>query len=116
METFFRNFTCTILSIEALAIYSRCPSAFRAVRDLKILQLPCEKVLKAHIKSSSEKPGIDEKYLEGQKEKFDMFAQDQASQGRPIPLQLGALIFDEVKVRYALCPLLFRYALCTLLT
>ena len=52
-----------IFSFLALAVYSRCPSAYEALNNLNILQLPCSKVLKRVLKEGSEKPGVDEDYM-----------------------------------------------------
>jgi len=82
----------------ALAIYCRSPAAFRAVQSLSILSLPCENTLKKIIKSGSEKPGIDLDYLQSQQGKFKVYADNYTNDGFLSPLQLGVLIFDEVKV------------------
>lgn len=46
--------------IIGLANYSRSLAAFKAVRNLKILQLPSEKSLKSHMNLFKKKEGIDE--------------------------------------------------------
>ena len=82
----------------ALAVYSHSPSAFEALRKLKILQLPCSKVLKRVLKDGSENPGIDEDYLMVQEEKFAEFQSNREKEGAPHPLGLGVMMWDEVKV------------------
>ena len=54
--------TCK-MSFAALAVYNRSPSAYEALRDCSILQLPCTKVLKKVLKDGAEKPGIDLNYF-----------------------------------------------------
>ena len=81
-----------------LAVYSRSPSAYEALRHHRILKLPCSKVLKHVIKDGAEKPGIDEGYLDGQQGKFKAYQEQREKSGHPRPLGLGVLMWDEVKV------------------
>lgn len=83
----------------ALAVYNRSPSAYEALRDLSILQLPCTKVLKKVLKDGAEQPGIDHRYFESQQEKFKAYQRERESGGHPRPLGIGVLMWDEVKVR-----------------
>ena len=46
----------------ALAIFSRSPAAYHAVRSLGILNLPCDRTLKGHMYHSSS-PGNNEEGL-----------------------------------------------------
>ena len=87
-----------IFSFLALAVYSRCPSAYEALCNLNILQLPCSKVLKRVLKEGSEKPGVDEEYMRQQHEKFCQYKKQREAGGFPQPLGLGILMWDEVKV------------------
>ncbi|XP_015779661.1 PREDICTED: uncharacterized protein LOC107357534 [Acropora digitifera] len=83
----------------ALAVYSRCPSAYEALCNLNILQLPCSKVLKRVLKEGSEKPGVDEEYMRQQHEKFCQYKKQREAGGFPQPLGLGILMWDEVKIQ-----------------
>ena len=56
------SFNCA-LHLTALAIYTRSPAAFRAVRSLGILQLPCCKELQRIVSCNAEGPGIHEQYI-----------------------------------------------------
>ena len=67
-----------IFSFLALAVYSRCPSAYEALSNLNILQLPCSKVLKRVLKEGSEKPGVVEDYMRQQLEEFRLWVQEAA--------------------------------------
>ena len=99
--------TASILCTTALAVYNRCPSAYEAVRDLHILQLPCTKVLKKILKDGAENPGIDLNYLESQQQKFKAYQQQRESEGHPQPLGIGVLMWDEVKVREEILIVIF---------
>ena len=83
----------------ALAIYNRSPSAYEALRDCSILQLPCTKVLKKVLKDGAEKPGIDLNYFQTQQEKFQAYQSQRESDGHPQPLGIGVMMWDEVKVK-----------------
>ena len=82
----------------ALAVYTRSPSAFDALHDLKILQLPCSKVLTTILKDGAEKDGIDEEYLKAQSDQFRSYQDERKKNGHPRPLSLGVMMWDEVKV------------------
>ena len=86
------------LLLVALAVYNRSPSAYEALRDLKILQLPHSKTLKKVIKGGSEKSGIDEGYLQGQQQIYEEFQRRRETEGHPRPLGIGVMMWDEVKV------------------
>ena len=87
-----------LFKLLALAIYNRSPSTYQAVKDLRILKLPCSKILTKVIKSNSENPGIDEQYLSKQQEEFQSYKIKRKAGGHPEPLGVGNLIWDEVKV------------------
>jgi len=92
------NFPLVCVITVALAVYTRSPSAYEALHDLKILQLPHSKTLKKVIKASSEKAGIDEEYLLGQQKTYVDFQKEREWEGHPRPLGLGVMMWDEVKV------------------
>ena len=83
----------------ALAVYTRSPSAFHALRDLKILQLPCSKVISKILKDGAEKAGIDDEYLKAQHDQFKSYQDQREKDGHPRPLGLGVMMWDEVKVQ-----------------
>ena len=84
--------------LTALAIFSRSPASFRAVRSLGILQLPCDKTLRKFMHRHVTSPGIDEEALLQNARKYDRFKNDRAAAGLPTPVGEGVLIWDEVKV------------------
>ena len=81
-----------------MAIYSRSPAAFRAVRSLGILQLPCSKERRRIIGKNADGPGINEVYLQKQSNLFKQFCKETMNAGKREPLGVGALIWDETKV------------------
>lgn len=84
----------------AIAIYSRSPSAYTALKNLGIVQLPCERQVEKLIKSDHKKAGFDEEAVAREVSKYDeLFTKLQLEKGRPKPLGFGALIFDETKVQ-----------------
>lgn len=92
------NLLQQFLSNTALAIYSRSPAAFRAVRSLGILQLPCSKEIRRIISKNADEPGINEVYLQKQSDLFKQFCKETMNRGKREPLGVGALIWDETKV------------------
>ena len=87
-----------------LAVYNRSLqlSAYKALRDLKILQLPHSKTLKQIIKDGSEKDGIDDEYLYGQNKTYIRYQKEREEEGHPRPLGVGVMMWDEVKVRISI--------------
>ena len=83
----------------ALAIYSRSPSAFEAVRHLGILQLPSTASLQAFMAQHQHAPGSNEDQMALQHELYKQHAEKIAQAGKMVPKQDGVLIFDEVKVQ-----------------
>ena len=82
------------LHLTALAIYTRSPAAFRAVRSLGILQLPLQPI----VSRNADGPGIHEQYLANQSETYQTFCESKVASGGKKPLGIGVLIFDETKV------------------
>ena len=52
------------LYYSAMAVYARSPSAYAALKNLEIVQLPCEKQVKNMVNANSIECGIDEKAIE----------------------------------------------------
>ena len=83
----------------ALAIYTRSPAAFRAVRSLGILQLPFSKEPQRVVSKNADGSGIHEHYIAHQSEVYIKFCDNKVASGSKRPLGVGVLIFDETKVR-----------------
>ena len=56
-----------------MAIYSRSPAAFRAVRSLGILQLPCDKTVKQFMHRHNTSCGIDDEALMLSAQRYDSY-------------------------------------------
>lgn len=91
-----------------MAISSRSPAAFRAVRSLGILQLPCSKEIRRIIGKNADGPGINEVYLQKQSNLFKQFCKETMNAGKREPLGVGALIWDETKVSAVVIVLNFK--------
>ena len=96
-------YTCDIYTYMyvhvALAIYSRSPSAFEAVKHLGILQLPSTASLQAFMSLHQRSPGANEQQMALQHELYSQHVEKIAAEGRLSPKREGILIFDEVKVQ-----------------
>lgn len=86
------------MNFTALAIYSRSPAAFRAVKSLGILQLPCDKTVQKFMHRHNTSCGINEQSLLLNAERYDRYKSEREKEGLPMPLSKGVLIWDEVKV------------------
>lgn len=79
----------------ALAVYSRSPAAFEALKSLNILQLLSRSSLQAYLSSHQHNPGVKEESLALQ---FDLYSQHKATKSHVSTVD-GILIFDEVRVQ-----------------
>ena len=79
-------------------MYNRSPSAYEALRNLRILQLPCTKVFKNVLKDGAEKPRIDQNYFHSQRAKYQEHQKQRESTGHLQCLGIGVMLWDEVKV------------------
>ena len=93
---------------EALAIFSRSPSVYHAVRSLGILNLPCDKTLKSHMYQHSSSPGINEEALLERAQQYDSYKEKRVKSGFVRPVGEGVLIWNEVKV-YICCVFYFLH-------
>ena len=82
----------------ALAVYTRSPSAYRALQGFEILKLPCVRQLQEKTSKYLDPAGINQDYLEEQAHKYAEYKKEKMKKGEPIPQNTGVLIFDEVKV------------------
>lgn len=93
------NFTLFYFLHSAISIYSRSPSAYSALKNLGILQLPCKQQVEKLIKSDNTGAGLNENATAKEFLKYSEFSKIQKEKGRPEPLGFGAVIFDETKVQ-----------------
>ena len=82
-----------------MTVYARSPSAYSALRDLGIIQLPCAKQVDRRIKADSIDCGIDEEDIKREVTKYEEFVKIQLEKKKPKPMKTGVLIFDETKVQ-----------------
>ena len=82
-----------------MAVYARSPSAYSALRNLEIIQLPCEKQVKKKMNANNTECGIDEKAIEQEVTKYEEFVAIQQQKKKPNTMKTGVLIFDETKVQ-----------------
>ena len=87
---------CTI----ALAIYSRSLAAFKALRSLKILNLPCEQSMKTHMNCLRKEEGVNEDDLRYSAKKYEEHKRTLALEGKHLHTGEGVLIWDETKVSF----------------
>ena len=83
----------------ALAVYSRSPAAFEAIKHLGILQLPSSSSLQAFMSSHQQDPGANEEHMELQSTLYNQHVESKVSKGSRKPKRDGILIFDQVKVQ-----------------
>ena len=82
----------------ALAVFSRSPAAYEALKSFNILQLPSVSTMKTYMRANREEPGPVYHRLAEEKTKYEEIKEFKRKMKFPIPLGEGALIFDEVKV------------------
>ena len=85
----------------ALAIYSRSPAAYEALKSFNILQLPAVSSLKTLKGALFHQPGINDgikQYIKEQQHNYMKYKEEVIRRGQKEPLNQGLLIFDEVKV------------------
>ena len=61
---------CTYIITLALAVYSRSPVAYQALRDIKLLQLPCVRTLKYYIDANLESAGDSVERLQQSRKQY----------------------------------------------
>ncbi|KAJ7386737.1 hypothetical protein OS493_006750 [Desmophyllum pertusum] len=69
-----------------IAVYTHSPSAYSSLKDLSLLQLPCEKQVKKNINEQSTKCGIDEEAIKEEMKKLTNYVL-QYLEGSDIQLQ-----------------------------
>ena len=80
-------------------MYTRSPAAYEALRSFNILSLPCRRSLQDFVTANEDPPGVNETKIADQRNLYDAFKLQKKREGKKIPLSVGVLIFDEVKVQ-----------------
>ena len=94
MHNMYMMYTLNILN-SALAVYSRSPAAFDALKSLNILQLPTRSSLQAFLSCHQNEPGVKEESLALQ---FKLYSQHKAEKS-PTPTGDGMLILMKSEYR-----------------
>lgn len=83
-----------------MAVFSRSPAAYRALKALRVLQLSSDTTLRCYMQRHSSNPGINEDLLHQAALRYSEFKSEKVRAGFAPPVQEGVLIiWDEVKVR-----------------
>ena len=82
----------------ALAIYTRSPSAYEALRGFGILQLPGVSTLKSFTSFNIGNCGFSEEQMAYARQQYDKMVSEKKAAGERVPFCEGILVFDEVKV------------------
>ena len=82
----------------ALAVYTRSPAAYTALKGFDILKLPSVSSLKYFTGANIEDPGESDKRLLVSREQCQKHVAESVAKGAKRPIGEGALIIDEVKV------------------
>ena len=81
----------------ALAVFSRRPAAYEALKSFNILQLPSVSTMKTYMRANREVGPVYHS-LQKRKRRYEDITNFKMKLNLPVPLGEGALIFDEVKV------------------
>ena len=82
----------------ALAVYTRSPTAYEALKGMGILQLPSISALKAFTSFNVEQAGFSEERLSHARKQYNAMMEEKRAAKKIVPFNKGILIFDEVKV------------------
>ena len=82
-----------------MAVYARSPSGYSTLKDLGIIQLPCDKQVRKRMNANSIECGIVEEAIKQEVTKYEEFVKIQEEKKKPKPMKTGVLIFDETKVQ-----------------
>ena len=87
-----------LLYLAALAVYTRSPTAYEALKGFGILQLPSVSSLKTFTSFIVESADVSEKHLAFARKQYNAMMEEKRTSGQLLPFSGGILIFDEVKV------------------
>jgi hypothetical protein len=82
----------------ALAVYTRSPSAYDALKAFNILQMPSRSTLQAYTGAFLHEPGANSACIEDQVAQFVLHCEQRQSEGKLESKKDGVIVFDEVKV------------------
>jgi len=81
-----------------LAVYSRSPAAYEALKSFGILKLPSRSTVQAYTSCFLHEGGSTWESISEQACMYEKFKQQCSRSGKQMPMGDGVLIFDEVKV------------------
>ena len=81
-----------------MAIFTRSPAAYEALKSFGILQLPSRSLLQSYTGTFLHDPGTNSKCIADQVAQYVLFKAECQKQGKHLPMSDGVLVFDEVKV------------------
>lgn len=88
-----------LYTLLALAVYSRSPAAYEALKSFGILQLPARSTLQAYTGAFLHDAGANSSCIADQVAQYLLFCHNLEKDGKKkSPKKDGVLIFDEVKV------------------
>lgn len=82
----------------ALAIFTRSPAAYEALKSFDVLQLPSRSLLQSYTGAFLHNPGTNSKCIADQVAQYVLFKAECEKLGKHSPKSDGVLVFDEVKV------------------
>ena len=91
-------FLCLCICFLALAIYTRSPAAYEALKEFDVLKLPSKAPLQSYSGAFIHEPGASARCISDQVSRYLAFKEECGRLGKQDPKGDGALIFDEVKV------------------
>ena len=89
----------------ALAIFTRSPAAYEALKNFDLLQLPSRSLLQSYTGTFLHDPSTNSKCIADQVAQYVFFKVECVKHGKHLPKSDGVLVFDEVKVA---CQLLWN--------
>ena len=94
----FCLYALCVFCFVALAIFTRSPAAYEALKNFDILQLPSRSLLQSYTGTFLHDPGTNSKCIADQVTQYVLFKAECEKQGKHPPKSDGVLVFDEVKV------------------
>ena len=89
--------TVTVVYV-TLAIFTRNPAAYEALKSFDVLQLPSRSLLQSYTGTFLHDPGTNSKCIADQVAQYMLFKAECEKMGKHSLKSDGMLVFDEVKV------------------
>lgn len=82
----------------ALAVFTRSPAAYDALKSYGVLQLPSLSAIKQFTSANYQSAGTNFQHLQEARKSYTAYIEERVEQGLQNPMHTGVVIFDEVKV------------------